>query len=91
MFELLAQLVVEKHKEEAFLDSGSANALVNILKSTQQLGFDDDDFNQVIFEGLVKYFEELDIVWATMLFKQLGQMPAESPEQILDTMTKISQ
>ena len=69
MFELLSQLVIDKHKEEAFLDSGSANALVNILKSTQQLGFDDDDFNQVVFEGLVKYFDELDIVWATMLFK----------------------
>ena len=72
MFKMLSELVVDKHKEGAFLDSGGANALVNTLKSMVQLGFSDDQFQQVIIDGLVDYFDELDIVWATMLFKQLG-------------------
>ena len=42
MFKILAELVVDKHKEGAFLDSGGANALVNTLKSMVELGFNDD-------------------------------------------------
>ena len=87
---MLTELVIDKHKEGAFLDSGCANALVNTLKSMVQLGFQNDDFQQVILEGLTEHFDELDIVWATMLFKQLGQIPAESPVQLIDAMIKMA-
>ena len=69
MFDMLANLVIEKDQDDSFNDVGNGNALVNILKSMENLGFQNDEFLQIILNGLVTNFNELDIPWVTMLFK----------------------
>ena len=53
MFDMLANLVIEKDQDGAFNDVGNGNALVNILKSMANLGFENEEFLQIILNGQV--------------------------------------
>ena len=88
---MLAELVIDKDQEDAFHDSGSGNALVNIFKSMARLGFENEKFLQIILSGQVQNFNELEIPWATMLFKELGEFRVENPKPILSALIQMSQ
>ena len=90
MLNMLANLVIEKDKEDAFTDSGSGTALVNILKSMSIIGYRNDDFLQVILDAVISNFKELDIQWATMLFKELGEFPPQDATPILRALIQMS-
>ena len=77
MFDLLAELVIEKDEDDSFNDSGNGTAIVNIIKSCAKLGFTNSDFLKVILDCQVENFDELDIPWATILFKELGELPVQ--------------
>ena len=42
MFEMLAELVIDKDEDDAFNDNGSGTALVNIIKASARLGITDN-------------------------------------------------
>ena len=71
-FELLKNLVVDKADQDAFFSPGCGTALVNIIKASNDLYIQDDEFINCILQGLEDHFDELDIPWATIALKNMG-------------------
>ena len=74
LFEVLAKIVVDKSKVQAFFSKGDANAIVNIIKSMFDLDMENDEFLNVMLEHLVDNFDELTLSWAVTLLKTLGSV-----------------
>lgn len=43
-FDMLRQLILDKNDQDSFFSKGCGTALVNIVKSCNELGIDDPDF-----------------------------------------------
>ena len=91
MFEMLAELVIDKDEDDAFNDNGSGTALVNIIKASARLGITNNQFLRVILNAQVQSFKELDIPWSTILFKELGEFPTKDATPIVEALIEMSQ
>ena len=91
MFEMLAKLVIDKDEDDAFNDSGNGTAMVNIIKACARLGFTNNQFLRVILNAQVDNFSELNIQWATILFKELGEFPTSDAQPVLQALIEMSQ
>eukprot|EP00354_Favella_ehrenbergii_P010424 CAMPEP_0170452176 /NCGR_PEP_ID=MMETSP0123-20130129/1164_1 /TAXON_ID=182087 /ORGANISM="Favella ehrenbergii, Strain Fehren 1" /LENGTH=98 /DNA_ID=CAMNT_0010714099 /DNA_START=765 /DNA_END=1058 /DNA_ORIENTATION=+ len=62
-FELIKSLVLSKASEDAFFSKGCGTALVNIIKSCNEMRYGDAEFIECILGGLANHYEELPIPW----------------------------
>ena len=62
-FSMLRDLVLDKAEANAFFNGGCGTALVNIVKSCNEMSIDDSAFLDTILEGLRDEYDKLDIPW----------------------------
>ena len=89
-FNIVKKLVLEKAKADAMFSKGCATALVNIIKTCNELQIADPQFLNCILTGLHSHFEELDIPWMTILLKNLGQLKCDNRGLVLEHFNRFA-
>ena len=80
---MVKQLVLDKAKEGAFFSKGCGTALVNIIKSCNEMQYCDAEFLDCILGGLQSHFEELSIPWMTIFLRHMAQLRCDDRAMIL--------